>query len=178
MYLYDIAAEYRALFDQLEEMQENAADDKERADLEAAWFDTLDGLDGAFDVKAENIAAYIKELGAFADDMRATERAMSERRRAIENRAERLKKYLMSAMIETGRKRIDTVTARITVKNNAESPRFTDETKFIMWAQSNAEDLLRYKSPEIDKAAVKRYLQAGNELDGVTLERSQSVIIK
>ncbi|MBQ1388591.1 MAG: siphovirus Gp157 family protein [Clostridia bacterium] len=178
MYLYDIAAEYRTLFDQLEEMQENAATEEERVYLETAWFDTLDGLDGALEAKAENIAAYVKELKAFADDMRAAEKALADRRHVVENRAERLKKYLMGAMLATDRTKIDTVNARISVRSNAETPRFENEAYFVEWAKRNADDLLRYKEPEIDKAAVKRYLQAGNELDGVSLERSKSLIIK
>ena len=110
--------------------------------------------------------------------MRAAEKALADRRHTVENRAERLKKYLMGAMIATDRTKIDTVNARISVRSNAETPRFENEAYFVEWAKRNADELLRYKEPEIDKAAVKRYLQAGTELDGVSLERSKSLIIK
>lgn len=171
MKLYDYAAEFAELFDSLGDM---AGDD----DLEQAWFDTLESIEAEFEDKAENVAAYIKQLKGEADMLREQERAFAERRRAKEHHIERLKKYLLDSMNAVSLAKIDRPMARISVRNNAESPRFADEGAFIEWAQGNAGELLRYKAPDIDKTAVKRYLQAGNTIDGVTLERSQSVVIK
>ena len=171
MKLYDYAAEFAELFDSLGDM---AGDD----DLEQAWFDTLESIEAEFEDKAENVAAYIKQLKGEADMLREQERAFAERRRAKEHHAERLKKYLLDNMAAVNLKKIDRPLAMISVKNNAESPRFDNESGFIEWAKRNADELLRYKEPEIDKNAVKRYLQEGHELDGVRLERSQSIIIK
>lgn len=171
MKLYDYAAEFAELFDSLGDM---AGDD----DLEQAWFDTLESIEAEFEVKAENVAAYIKQLKGEADMLREQERAFAERRRAKEHHAERLKKYLLDSMAAVNLKKIDRPMAVISVRNNAESPLFVNESGFIEWAKRNADELLRYKEPEIDKTAVKRYLQGGHELDGVRLERSQSVIIK
>ena len=52
MKLYEISSDFQTLFEQLEMFEE--------ADEEQAWFDTLDGIEQAFDSKAENIAVYIK----------------------------------------------------------------------------------------------------------------------
>lgn len=171
MTLYDYSADFIELFDKLDEMQGDE-------DLEQAWFDTLESIECDFMDKAENIAAYIKSLNAYADTLKAEEKKLAERRRAKENRAERLKKYLLDCMERTHISKVDRPMAQISVRNNAESPHFKSESEFITWAQENADELLRYKPPEIDKTAVKNYLKDGGKLDGVTLERSKSVIIK
>ena len=170
MKLYEYAAEFAELFDSL--------DDMDGEDMEQAWFDTLESIEAEFDDKAENVIAFIKELNAQAAALKEQEKAFAERRRAKEHHAERLKKYLLGCMNTVGRKKIDRPMGCATVRNNAESPRFADEEKFIMWAIANADDLLTYPKPKISKTAVKDYIRAGNEIPGVTLERSQSVVIK
>ena len=170
MKLYEYAEEFGALFDSLDEM--------DGEEMEQAWFDTLESIEAEFEDKAENLIAFIKELNAQAAILREQEKAFAERRRAKEHHAERLKKYLLGCMNTVGRKKIDRPLGCASVRNNAETPRFADEGAFIAWAKNNAGELLRYKDPEIDKKAVKRCLQEGHEIVGVTLERSQSVIIK
>ena len=170
MKLYEYAEEFGTLFDSLDEMDGD--------EMEQAWFDTLESIEAEFEDKAENLIAFIKELNGQAAILREQEKAFAERRRAKEHHAERLKKYLLGCMNAVGRKKIDRPLGCATVRNNVETPRFADEGAFIAWAKNNAEELLRYKDPEIDKAAVKRCLQEGHEIVGVTLERSQSVVIK
>lgn len=171
MKLYELSTAFAELFDRLDGFEDDE-------NGEAAWFDTLDMLETDFSDKAENIAAYIKQLNAEAAILKEQERSFAERRRAKEHHAERLKAYLLREMQAVNLSKIDRPMARISLRSNAEAPHFADEPAFISWAQNNADELLRYKPPEIDKAAVKKYLQAGHEIDGVTLERSQSVIIK
>ena len=171
MKLYEYAEDFKALFDSLDDM----SGDEE---LEQAWFDTLESVEAEFDDKAENVIAYIKELESQAAALKEQEKAFAERRRAKEHHAERLKKYLLDCMNATDRVKIDRPMGCATVRNNAESPRFADEEKFIMWAIANADDLLTYPKPKISKTAVKDYIRAGGKIPGVTLERSQSVVIK
>lgn len=63
-----------------------------------AWFDTLTGIEEEFDVKAENIAAYIKSLKAEADALKAEETALNRRRKVKESQIERMKTYLLENM--------------------------------------------------------------------------------
>lgn len=170
MKLYEYAAEFAELFD--------ALDDMDGEDMEQAWFDTLESIEAEFDDKAENVIAYIKELKSQAAALKEQEEAFKARRKSKENHAERLKKYLLDCMNATNRVKIDRPMGCASVRNNAESPHFADEEKFIMWAIANADDLLTYPQPKISKNAVKDYIRAGGEIPGVTLERSQSVIIK
>ena len=171
MKLYEYAEDFKALFDSLDDM----SGDEE---LEQAWFDTLESVEAEFDDKAENVIAFIKELNAQAAALKEQEKAFAERRRTKEHHAERLKKYLLGCMNTVGRKKIDRPMGCASVRNTPESPHFEDEAAFADWALANDSSLLRFRPPEIDKTAVKKYLQAGHEIDGVRLERSQSVIIK
>jgi uncharacterized protein (DUF2164 family) len=103
---------------------------------------------------------------------------MAQRRRTKESLVKRLKDYLLREMIANDRKKIDQPLVRISVRNNAETAQFEDENAFITWAKENADNLLRYAEPEIVRTKVKEYLQAGHEIEGVKIVRTQSVIIK
>lgn len=144
-----------------------------------AWFDTLSGIEEEFDVKAENLAAYIKGLKAEADALKAEETALNRRRKAKENQMERMKAYLLENMQLINRQKIDTPRARLSIRTNAESVQFADENEFITRCElAGADDFLRYKKPEIDKTEVKAALKRGERIEGARLIRTQSLIIK
>lgn len=179
MKLFDISTAFSTLFDSLENAQADPdRTDEEKAEYEKAWFDSLSMLEGLFEEKAENIGAWIKELNGEAEILREQEKAFAERRWVKERLAERLKTYLVEQMNAVNLKKIDRPMVKMYIRNNPESAQFADEKAFIAWAKENADDLLRYAEPEIARTKVKEYLQAGHEIEGVTLERSQSVIIR
>lgn len=149
-----------------------------RNNMLAAWFDTLEGIEGEFNEKAENIAAYLKGLYVEAAAIKDEESALKRRRQRIENSADRLKAHLMTAMQAIGVKKIDTPRARMTIRRNAESVAVEDDLKFIKWAQDHHDNLLKYDLPDIRKSEVKKLLQAGEELPFVRLTRTESLIIK
>lgn len=177
--LYELTSDFKMLFDSLDNMTEDPdLTENQRHDLETAWFDTLESIEADFENKAENVAVYIKCLIAESEALKAEEVALKARRQQKEKRVEGLKKYLINNMVAIDLKKIDRPMAKLTVKNNPESAVFADEKAFISWAKDNNDDLLRYKEPEIAKTEVKKYLQSGGELPGVTLGRTQSIIIK
>ena len=179
MKLYELSDTFRTLFDNLEAAQTDP--DATPEDVEAyenAWFEGLCDIESEFEDKAENIAAWCKELKAESAALEAEEKALRARRKAKERTAERLKAYLLGEMQTINLVKIDRPKARISIRNNTESPQFADEAAFIEWAKVNADELLRYAEPEIAKTKVKDYLKAGHEIEGVTLGRTQSVLIK
>lgn len=179
MKLYELSDTFRKLFDNLEAAQSDPdATPEDVAAYEDAWFAGLCDIEDEFEDKAENIAAWCKELSADISEMQEAERTLATRRRAKESLVKRLKTYLLNEMNNIERKTIDRPKARISIRNNAETAQFENEAAFIEWAKENADDLLRYAEPEIAKTKVKEYLQAGHEIEGVTLGRTQSVIIK
>ena len=178
MKLYEIANDFAILFEALESYSEEE-DPATREALEEAWFNTLDGIEAGFEVKAESVAQYIKTLKASAAAVRAEEKALAARRKTMEKHAERLTAYLMGCMQAVRRNKIETPLCRISLRNNAESVSIPDEIRLVEYLQAiDRDDLLRYKDPEIDRTAVKDFLQSGGMLEGAFLVRTQSLVIK
>ena len=143
-----------------------------------AWFDTLESIEGEFDMKAENIAVFIKEIKAETDLLKAEEQSLRKRRQTKERQIDTLKTYLLTQMQEIGKSKIDTQKALISIRNNAPSLVVDDELSFIRWAEQNNDGLLKYSMPEIRKSDVKKAVKAGDEIPFVHMEKSTSVIIK
>ena len=176
MKLYELTNDFAQLFDRFDEISELDGDTET---YQQAWFDTLSGIEEEFEVKAENIGAYVKALTAAAKDLKAEEDALAKRRKAKEKQAEWLKKYLLESMQAIGRTKIDRPMAVLSIRTNPESVRFDDENAFITLCQRNgSDDYLRYKAPEINRSAVKDALQAGQKIEGASLIRTQTISIK
>lgn len=197
MRLFDYAEQFEELFDSFDAIADYEPETNEngqyidddgniitdldayRAEMQTAWFDTLDGIEGEFDIKAENIACFIKQIEGDLELIKKQKAAFERRRKAKENQLERMKDYLLECMNKTKRSKIDMPKAKITVKNNAESAKFDSEKDFIKMCMSKGfDDYLRYKDPEINKTAVKFALKSGQIIPGARLGRTQSLIIK
>ncbi len=183
MKLYELTNDFAQLFDRVDEISELDGDTET---YQQAWFDTLSGIEEEFEVKAENIGAYIKALTAAAKDLKAEESALSKRRKAKEKQIYWLKKYLLESMQAIGRTKIDRPMAVLSVKNCPESVKFQDEKAFVdACMESGHDEYLRYKMPEIDRTVVREVLQRGNKSDseyltlaGAYLARDQRIDIK
>lgn len=197
MKLYELSGEFNELFDRFDEINDmefntNADGDPIDADgnvienpdgykaaMLDAWFDTLDGIEGEFDAKAENIAVYIKVLKAEAEALEREEKALKSRKEQKQNKFNSLKSYLESSMKAINKLKIDMPRAKLSIRNNAESVVIDDEQAFRVWAERfGHDDLLKYSEPEIRKADTKKFIQNGGEVPNAHLERSQSLIIK
>ena len=55
--LYELAEDFETLYAALDELDPA---DENYEDMSDAWFDTLEGIEGEFTAKAENIAVFIK----------------------------------------------------------------------------------------------------------------------
>ena len=67
----------------------------------------------------------------------------------------------------------------LSVRTCPESVRFGDEKAFIDACMNSGHDeYLRYKTPEIDRSAVKEVLQRGGKVEGAYLARDQRIDIK
>ena len=174
MSIYNISANYKALFDTFDN-----AEDLTDEEIEA-YLDTLEGIEDEFDIKAENIACYIKSLNGDVDLIDNEIEALKRRKQVKENLKTRLKRMLVENMQRINKKKIDRPRAKLTLKNNAEQAHFTDEKAFLKWAeeQDKAELINISIKHTLSKTAVKVALQGGEELPGAWLEKSVSVIIK
>lgn len=197
MKLYEYAEDFSRLFDELDAIVDYIPDQNEdgqyidadgtviddldtyKSDMQTAWFDTLDGIEGEFELKAEAVACFILQCDGELEMLKKREAAFKRRKKAKENEIKWLKTYLLSCMQQVGRSEIKSTDVKISIRNNAESVQFDDEEQFIRLCLARGKDnYLRYKDPELNKTAIKKALQAGEEIDGAHLIRTQSLTIR
>jgi len=137
--------------------------------------DTIEGMSMEVVTKAQNVTAYMLNLSAEAEMIKAAEKKMAERRKAIENRAEKFREYLKSSMEMTGITEIKANDGSFCAKLLIDR----DEVVVIN------DDLLL--PPEFinvvtttapDKAAIKKALKAGIEVPGAVIEKRNRLEVK
>lgn len=136
--------------------------------------DTLEGLQGAVEVKATNVGMFIRNLEAGADAIRQAEAHMAARRKAMENRAARIKSYLLLNMTRTGINKIESPHLNIVVKDNPPAV-------VIDSLQAVPDDYMRHPEPPPaapDKKLIAQAIKDGFEVPGCHLERTKRVDIK
>lgn len=120
--------------------------------------------------KIENTGCYYKNLVAEAKAMKEEEANLARRRKAVENKAERIKSLLAYAL--KGEK-FESPKVRCGYRK-AKSVQVDDG--FVAWAQEHAGDLLTFKEPVPNRTAIKAALEDGREIkhaEIVTNERLQ-----
>ena len=129
--------------------------------------EALEQLQMERDQKLENVACWWKNLTAEAAAIRQEELNLAKRRQAIENRAERLKKYLSDAL--DGQK-FQTAKCSITWRKNPPKVELTEPALAIAWALSHGrKDLIIERAPDISKDGLKQILKTGEEIPGAEL---------
>lgn len=142
---------------------------------------TLDALQGglgdneeAVKHKVEAIAVKIAEYEAEAKMHKEQKDKQAVMQKSLEKRAESLRKYLQDNLhgqsVKTPSYKV-TFTYRDVVE--------VDDS-FLQWAMSDpvGEAYLRYKSPEVDKTALKSALAAGTEIPYARIKSNESMGIK
>lgn len=195
--LYELSTDFQNLFDMFEEINNWSPDtdaDGQPIDSEGnvienptaykvqmlnGWFDTLEGIEGEFEMKAENIAAFIKSLKAQSDILKNEETALKKRRDTKDRQIESLKTYLLNQMKVIGRKKIDMPKAVISIRNNAPSLVVDGELELINWAEEHDMDsFLDYQLPKIKKSEVKKACKGNMNIPYVHMESKESLTIK
>lgn len=139
--------------------------------------DTLEGLQGEINDKAESIALTVKQLLADAAAIKAEEARLSERRKQKEATAESIKNYLSEMLQRANIPSLETAKCKLTFRTS-KAVEFADESKFIAWAQENADQYLTYAAPKASKTAVKEALASGIEVPGAQIVEKKNIQIK
>ena len=122
--------------------------------------------------KIENIGCYYKNLVAEAKAMKEEEANLAQRRKAVENKAERIKNLLAYAL--KGEK-FESPKVRCGYRK-AKSVQVDDS--FIAWAREHADDLLTYKEPSPNRKAIKKALEDGREIEHAEIVTNESLQVK
>jgi hypothetical protein len=162
--LYQISAEYRAASDQLADL--DLPEDVVR--------DTLESISGDLETKAVNVASFVRNLEASAEQIKAAEQQMANRRKAIEKRAENVREYLLSNMIHAGISKIECPYFKLSVRENPVSV-VINELGLIPAAYMT-EPVAPTPSP--DKELIKKAIGDGFEVPGAHLARGKRLDIK
>lgn len=162
--LYVVASEYQRAAEQL-------------ADLELppeVVADTLESLSGDLELKATNVAMFVRNLEGVAEQIKAAEAGMAARRKAIEQRAERIRTYLLENMQRAGISKIECPFFKLALRKNPAAVVIDDAGR----VPSNLYIYPEAPAPFPDKKAIKAAIEAGEEVRGAHLEQAMRLDIK
>ena len=130
-------------------------------------------IDEMFAKKAEkllNCARYIKNETALAKMIKEEEKALAERRKAIEKRVEWFKQYVAHNM-EAGEEHQDEY-SKISIRKS-QAVEILDETKIPKELCNHVPECWK-----VDKKAIQASIKAGNEIEGAMLVTNLNLQVK
>lgn len=128
--------------------------------------DTLEALEGELIQKGQAVAAFALNLAAEVEAIKTVEKRIVERRRALENRVERMREYLRANMERAGITEIKALDGSFTAKLAKGRPSVVvddeslipDDSEFVRWKR------------EVSKTAIADAIKAGQEVPGAHIE--------
>lgn len=162
--LYIIANEYRAAAETLADLELD----------EQTIVDTLESISGDIEAKSIAVAMFARNLEASAAAIKEAEAAMTARRKAVEKRADNLRRYLQSCMEVAGIKKIECPHFAMTIKNNPASVDVFDALQVPAEFMRQPEP----PPPSPDKKAIADALKTGVDVPGARLVQGQRLEIK
>lgn len=164
MTLYELTDDYKALL----QMAEDPDCDPE------VLADTMEGLEGAIEEKAEGYAIVMKELEATEQKIKTEVDRLNARRLSISNNIRCMKLRLQTSMLETGKTKFKTDLFSFGIQKNP--PAVVMDEQYI---ENIPKKYLVQQDPTIDKKKIKEDLKAGVDLDGIAhLEQTESLRIR
>ena len=162
--LYTIADQYLQDLQKLQDM-----------DLDEQTFaDTLESLSGDLEVKATNVAMFVRNLEASTESIKAAEKQMAERRKAIEAKAERIRNYLKENMARTGITKIDCPYFALSLRNSPPAVEVINADEI----PAQYFDIPEPPAPVLNKNRLKDDLKNGVIVEGARLTQGSYLQIK
>lgn len=122
------------------------------------------------EVKAESICQLVKTIEAVSETFKAEEKRISERRRALEAKADRIRQYMKDSLLNAGIDKVDAGTFTVRVGLSQGNLQIDDQSKlppkFIKIIQ------------DVDKAAIKAAIKAGEVVPGAHIEAGTTLTIR
>ena len=132
----------------------------------------LADLQMAHDKKLENMGCWVKDLDAEAAAIRTEEKSLADRRRVIENKAERLRAFLGRYIGEGNRFQ----SARCAISwRKSESVKVDIE---LLKQDPLSDNYLRFKDPDVNRAEIKKAIKDGTPVMGAEIVINQNMQIK
>jgi hypothetical protein len=136
----------------------------------------LDALQMEREQKLEGVALWIKDLKAEAEAVKAEADRLTARKKAVENKIDGLKQWLLFAL--NGEK---LKTPRCNVyQTHSQRLAVVDEEQLIrhLKLDDDPDRYLRFREPELKKDEIKKALKDGEFFPGAALEETEGLVIK
>lgn len=138
---------------------------------EQAFMDTLEGIEGALEIKAEGYAKVIRTLEGDAAACDAESKRLRNKKQTIERNIDRMKKALQFAMESTGKTKFKTPLFSFNIQKNGYSVSILDESKI-------PDKYLIPQEPQVDKRAIVADLKGGEQYSWAELVQTKSLRIR
>ena len=161
MTLYEIKEQYKVLDKYIED---------ENLDRET-FKEALNEIEGSLEEKTENYVKVMKNYSAEAEAIKLEEKRLADKRKALENHAERVKQVLDDTLTELGIKELKAGIFNLKYQNN---PPSVDVLDMELIPEI-------YKLPQeikLDKKAILQDLKNGIEVAGVEIKQGESLRIR
>ena len=155
-------------FNNLIEVLENTEDEN----LKELIKNSMDQLALETNEKIENIIKYIKNLEATATALETEVKRLNDRKFKTLKKVDHLKNYLKDFTNTLDNKKYNTGIFNISIRKNAASVIVDNE--FLVPDEFCKTEIIR----KVDKVALKEKLKAGEVIEGVKLQQTESIIIK
>lgn len=165
--LYEIDKKVANLL--MDEFDEKYVDEETGEVNEELARQDLDALEMERNEKLENIALFIKNLNGEITLLKQEETALSTRRKAKENKVERLKQYVSNSMQTFGDLKLETPRVALS---------FRKSESVLVEDSSLLEPRYLKVEYSADKTLIKRELKAGNVVPGARLVENNNLQIK
>lgn len=125
--------------------------------------DTLEGIEGEFTDKMEQVLAVVKNELAMAEMLKVESKSLAERAKACENRANNIKQYIISSMKTMDKSKLNAGIHTLTVRKAVASVQIDD-------ADSLPVDFVDYVTTvKPNKNLIKEKLKLGETIEGASL---------
>lgn len=162
--LYQISQEYMAVLEGGMVVDETTG--------EIIFDDTdLDELQAAFEDKLEACALYLKNLESDAEAIKAEEKALADRRRTIERKAERMRDYVSSCVQDVAGCKFETPRVSLSLRKSK-------RVEVFDLGAVPGEYVVRKETIQPDKKAIKDAIGSGCSIPGAVVRECFSLQVK
>lgn len=159
MKLYELTESYLNLLEMAEQLDEET------------FQNTLESIQEALEDKVENTAKFIRCLEADIAAIKEEEKRLADRRRALEEKADRAKDYLKDQLIKAGIERVKRPTITVSIQNNPPSVNVVD-------LDAIPTQYLIPQPPNVDKKTILQRLKDGESIPGVEIQQTKGLRIR
>ena len=136
-----------------------------------ALADTMEGLEGEIEAKADGYAKVMKELRVIADARKTEAKRLTDGAKSIETNIDRMKSALETAMRATGKTKFRTTLFSYGIQKNPPALK-------IDRPEDVPAEFLIPQEPKVDSAAIKKELKEGVVFDWCHMEQSEGLRIR